>query len=432
MRTDPRADGPPGRKGRRRAVDASANVVLQRRTLTTLRMAQVPGTAAVAGMVAVVTLLARDMLGSDRLAGLGSAAFTTGTALTMIPLAAHMRRHGRRPGLVGALCLAAAGAFVAAVGGQIGWFPVFLLGMLAFGAGQAATLQERYVAADLAGPSSAATAIAAIVWVGALGAAFGPLLTPLARRTAEAAGFDDLIGPYAFAVVLFLLAALVVWVRLRPDPLEITGAIDPDAPRVRPLRQVRSSAGAIAASPAARLGLAALAVSQAAMVGVMTMTPPHMEDHGHDQLSAFVIAVHIVGMYGLAPLVGRMVLRIGELRSIAVGAVVLGGGTLSTVLAGYVPALMFVGLFFLGLGWNVALIAGSSLLTASVDERSRVEVQGTADLTMSLSGAVAAVASGLIKESYGFHLLADVTVVAAGLLLVFAWTTTARLRSAPA
>jgi hypothetical protein len=59
-------------------------------------------------------------------------------------------------------------------------------------------------------------------------------------------------------------------------------------------------------------------------------------------------------------------------------------------------------------------------------------VQGTADLTMSLSGAVAAVASGLIKESYGFHLLADVTVVAAGLLLVFAWTTTARLRSAPA
>jgi MFS family permease len=421
MRTDPRTEAAPGGEMPRRD--------LQRRTLVSLRLAQVPGTAAVTGMVAVVSLMARDLLGSDRLAGLGSAAFTTGAALTMIPLAAVMRRRGRRPGLIIALCVGAAGAFVAAAGGELGWFPVFLIGMLAYGAGQAATLQERYVAADLAEPAEQATAIAAIVWIGTLGAVFGPLLTPVARNVAERAGFDELVGPFAFGGVLFLVAAAVVWTRLRPDPLAVLGAIDPDAERVRPLRQLRSSFGVITASAGARLGLVAMAVSQAAMVGVMTMTPPHMEDHGQDDLSAFVIAVHIVGMYGLAPLVGRMVRRIGELRSIAIGAVVLGGGTASTVLAGYVPVLMFVGLFLLGLGWNIALIGGSSLLTASVDERWRVEVQGTSDLTMSLSGAVAAFASGFIKESFGFHLLADVAVLGAGLLLVYTWTTTARLRA---
>ena len=90
-----------------------------------------------------------------------------------------------------------------------------------------------------------------------------------------------------------------------------------------------------------------MAVSQAAMVGVMTMTPPHMDDHGHDSLSAFVIAAHILGMYGLAPVVGRLVTRVGTGRAIQYGAVVLGAGTISTVLAGYVPVLMFVGLFFL-------------------------------------------------------------------------------------
>ena len=52
--------------------DVVDRAALQRRTLTSLRMAQVPGQAAVAGMVAVVTLLASDMLGSDRLAGIGS------------------------------------------------------------------------------------------------------------------------------------------------------------------------------------------------------------------------------------------------------------------------------------------------------------------------------------------------------------------------
>ncbi|CAN5480781.1 hypothetical protein BH24ACT5_BH24ACT5_24160 [soil metagenome] len=54
-------------------VDAVERAALQRRTLVSLRLSQVPGQAAVAGMVAVVSLLASDLLGSDRLAGMGSA-----------------------------------------------------------------------------------------------------------------------------------------------------------------------------------------------------------------------------------------------------------------------------------------------------------------------------------------------------------------------
>ena len=83
---------------------------LQRRTLNVLRLGVVPGQAAVAGTVAVVSLLAKDMLGSDRLAGLGSAAFTFGSAMVAIPLAAYMRRNGRRDGLALALGIGALGA----------------------------------------------------------------------------------------------------------------------------------------------------------------------------------------------------------------------------------------------------------------------------------------------------------------------------------
>ena len=72
---------------------------------------RVPGQAAVAGVVAVVSLLGKDLLGTDRLAGLGSAAFTTGRRRSSpIPLAAHMHRRGRRPGLVMALLLGALGS----------------------------------------------------------------------------------------------------------------------------------------------------------------------------------------------------------------------------------------------------------------------------------------------------------------------------------
>ncbi|MEP6297005.1 MAG: MFS transporter [Ilumatobacter sp.] len=399
---------------------------LQRRTLNSLRLVTVPGQAAVAGMVAVVTLLASDLLGSDRLAGLGSASFTVGAALTSIPLAAFMRRRGRRLGLARALAIGAVGSAIAAFGGEVRLFPIFVIGMVLFGAGQAATLQGRYVAADLAEPSKAGTAIAAIVWVGTLGAVFGPLMTPIEKTMAESVGLDELVGPFVVASMLFGVASMIVMVRLRPDPLAVLGTLDPDAERIRPLRQVRLSAGVIAASAPARLGLAAMAISQAAMVGVMTMTPPHMKDHDHAALSAVVIAVHIVGMYGLAPVIGRQVDRVGANRAIRVGAVVLGLGTVSTVAAGYVPALMFVGLFLLGLGWNVGLIAGSTLLTEAVPVDARVEVQGTADLTMSLCGATAAFGSGFVKESFGFHLLANVAAGLAAALLVLAWFTSTR------
>jgi MFS family permease len=356
---------------------------------------------------------------------MGSASFTIGAAFTAIPLAAFMRRRGRRVGLVRALLIGATGASVAAAGGQLRWFPLFVIGMLAFGAGQAATLQQRYVAADLAPPEQQGASIAAIVWVGTLGAALGPLLTPFEKAAAEQLGLDELVGPFLFAAGFFLVAATVVWVRLRPDPLEVIGGIDPHAERVRLLRVVRSSASVIWASPGARLGIAALATSQAAMVGVMTMTPPHMKDHGHADLSALVIALHIVGMYGLSPWVGRFVDRHGAVRGIQAGAFILGAGTVATVMAGYVPALMFVGLFFLGLGWSFGLIGGTTILTASVPEASRVEVQGTGDLTLSLCGAAAALSSGFVKASFGFHLLADGAAVLAAGLLVLAWYTAA-------
>ena len=405
--------------------DIDDREALQRRTLLTLRMAVVPGQAAVAGTVAVVSLLAKDMLGSDRLAGMGSAAFTFGAAMMSIPLAAFMRRRGRRPGLALALGIGSVGALVAASGGQVRFFPLFILGMFMFGSGQSATLQARYAAADLATESERATAIGAVVWIGTLGAVFGPLFTPLEKRFGIWIGLDEYVGPYLFAAVLFAVGAVAYLVLLRPDPLVVSGAVDPHAARTRPLEQVRRSYGEIRRSPGALLGIIAMAVSQATMVGVMTMTPPHMADHGHADLSALVIALHIVGMYGLAPWVGRFVDRLGTVRSVQIAAVLLGLSTITVQIAGYVPALMFIGLFFLGVGWNIGLIAGTALLTSSVPSHARVEAQGTGDLTLSLCGAIAAFSSGFVKQAFEFHILADMATVLAGMMLVYAWYTRA-------
>jgi MFS family permease len=405
---------------------APDRAAVQRRTLLTMRTAQVPAQAAFAGVVAVVALLGKELLDSDRLAGTGSAAFTFGAALVAVPLSGYMRRNGRRPGLVRAFTLGSIGGFVAALGGQIGSFPVFLVGMLAFGSGQAAALQARFVGADLAEPDERSRAIGSVVWVGTLGAAFGPLLTPWERHVADAAGLEPLVGPFLFAGMFFALSAAILAVRLRPDPLVVAGLVDPSAERVRPMLQVRRAAGVLRTRPLAQLGLASMVVSQTAMVAVMTMTPPHMKDNHHDDLSAYVIALHIVGMYGFAPFVGRVVERLGRPRSIMLGALVLGSGAAVSVAFGYSSLMMFVGLLLLGVGWSFCLIGGSTLLTESVPAETRVEVQGAGDLLMSLFGGAAAFSSGFVKQSFGYGTLAMSAALVSMALIVFA-----RGRSAP-
>jgi hypothetical protein len=321
--------------------------------------------------------------------------------------------------MVTALTIGACGAVVAAVGGQMRWVWLLLVGMVLFGGAQAASLQGRFVAADLAEPGEESPAIAAVVWLGTLGAVFGPVLTPLWKRLAPHIGLDPSVGPIAIAAMLALVAAAIVWSRLRPDPLEVSGGIDPTATRARPLRSVRRSWVVIKQSRSVQLGLASMVTVQAAMVAVMTMTPPHMRDHHQAGSSAYVIALHIAGMYGLAPWVGRFVERVRADRAVVVAGFVLSAGTACSVLAGYHRPLIFVGLFMLGLGWNIGLIAVSTMV-AEVPIDERVEVQGTADLMMSFCGGCAAFGSGFIKRAWGFHLLANGTSVAALVLAAYA------------
>ncbi len=77
----------------------------------------------------------------------------------------------------------------------------------------------------------------------------------------------------------------------------------------------------------ALLAVASLAVTHAVMVAVMTMTPLHMRDHGQAALSGLVISIHVLGMYGFSPLVGRYTDRWGPARTIRDGALILGVGS---------------------------------------------------------------------------------------------------------
>lgn len=398
---------------------------VQRRTLWVLTAGQVVGAAALAAAITVGAFVIQDILGQETAwGGVGTAMVTTGTAVMSQVLSRVMQRRGRRPGLGAGYGLAAVGSVVAAVGVERASLAIFLLGLFVFGNGQASNLLARYAATDLAAPDARSRAMSRIVFASTFGAVFGPLVIGPAEHAGEAwFGFERYTGPWVFAAVGFAGAMINTLARLRPDPLLVARRLDgtagtgvPPAPQ-----RISTTVRTIVAGPATRVALAAMVISQVTMVAVMAMTPMHMRLQGHETTSAYVVSLHIAGMYAFSPIVGRFSDRRGRLPAILVGAVLLVAATIVAALSGDVEQLLFPSLWLLGLGWNFGLIGGSSYLIDETAPGNRVAVQGTADLLMSFCGGLAGFASGFIRKAIGFHLLAVSAMIAAGVLLAIAY-----------
>ncbi len=87
------------------------------------------------------------------------------------------------------------------------------------GAGQAANLQTRFAAADLATDASRGRDLSIVVWATTIGAVLGPNLVGPGEVLGQAIGMPPLTGPYVFAVFAQVAAIAVYVIGLRPDPL---------------------------------------------------------------------------------------------------------------------------------------------------------------------------------------------------------------------
>lgn len=172
---------------------------------------------------------------------------------------------------------------------------------------------------------------------------------------------------------------------------------------------MRTAWRVVAARPAARLGVAAVAVGHLVMVGVMAMTPVHLgESHGDAdvlRIVGIVLSAHIAGMYALAPVVGWLTDRLGRRPVILGGVGLLVAACAVAGTAGHDTVRLVVGLVLLGLGWSATMVAGSTLLSESVPVEVRPASQGLSDLLMGLAGASAGAASGFIVEAAGYPVL---------------------------
>jgi MFS family permease len=380
---------------------------IQRRTVWVLMASQIVGGVGVAIGIAVGALLA-DRMGGTGVSGLGQSALVVGAALLALPVSRITRSYGRRPGLTFAYAMGVLGAALIVLAAARGWLALLFAGLFLFGGGNAGNYQARYAAVDLAEPARRGRQLSWVVWATTLGAVAGPNLAPVADDFVHRYGAATYSGPFVFSAAAFLLAGLVVIGLLRPDPLLLSRSAGLAGPPATSARSggLRPALREVAASPSARLGIAAVAVGHAVMVGVMAMTPVHIGEAMHGdtlRIVGIVLSVHIAGMYALSPVTGWLTDRLGRRPVILGGIALLVAACAVAGTAGHQIPLLSLGLVLLGLGWSSTMVAGSTLLSESVGAANKPSVQGLSDLVMGLAGATSGALSGLVVAwaSYG-------------------------------
>ncbi|QQK80039.1 MFS transporter [Salicibibacter cibi] len=377
---------------------------LYKRTLIIVVISQMFGGAGLAAGITVGALLAEDMLGTDALAGLPAALFTLGSAGAALAVGRLSNRFGRRMGLATGFItggLGAVGVVLAAIISN-----VFLLfaSLLVYGAGTATNLQARYAGTDLATNKQRGTAVSIAMVATTFGAVAGPNLVEVMGNVALSIGIPELAGPFILAAAAFISAGLMLFTFLRPDPFII-------ALKINANKQNKEFDEAIEKNQLNKKGITVGAIimvlAQLVMLAIMTMTPIHMEHHGHT-LSAIglVIGIHVGAMYLPSLVTGILVDKVGRpAMAIAAGVTLLLAGVVAAIAPGGSLFFMIVALALLGIGWNFGLISGTALVIDSTEATTRAKTQGTVDVFMALAGSTGGALSGMVVAGSSFEIM---------------------------
>ncbi|MFK9119702.1 MFS transporter [Peribacillus castrilensis] len=380
--------------------------MLYKRTLIIISISQIFGGAGLAAGVTVGALLAQQMLGTDAFAGVPSGLFTLGSAGAALIVGRLSQRYGRRTGLTAGFMIGGLGAIGVIMAAIINSVFLLFASLLIYGAGTATNLQARYAGTDLANNKQRATAISITMVFTTFGAVAGPNLVNVMGDFALSIGVPSLAGPFILSAAAFILAGLVLFVLLRPDPLVIARTIEASKQESKRLgysadtEQMVNKRGII-------VGATIMVLTQIVMVAIMTMTPVHMRHHGHDLGEiGLVIGFHIAAMYLPSLVTGVLVDKFGRTAmAIASGATLLLAGLISAIAPGDSMILLVIALSLLGLGWNFGLISGTALIVDSTDTLNRAKTQGTVDVLIALSGASGGALSGMIVAGSSYTAL---------------------------
>lgn len=393
---------------------------IYKRTLFIVILSQTFGGAGLAAGITVGALLAQDLIGTNSVAGLPVFLFTLGSALSSFLVGNFSQNFGRRYGLSAGFITGGVGALGVILAANIHNIPLLFLALFVYGAGTSTNLQARYAGSDLANVKQRATAVSIALVATTFGAVAGPNLVTPTGKLAEAMGMHPLTGPFMLSAVAFILAGLIFFIFLKPDPLLVAKEV------FKSERQSSNQGNTTKLYPTINKigifsGATILILTQFVMTSIMTMTPIHMAGgHDHSNLSAvgMVIGFHVAAMFLTSPITGYLTDKYGRTVMVCASGITLAlSGIIASLTTGESILMVTVALVLLGFGWNFGLISATTIIIDSTTVETRAKIQGSVDVAVAITGSIAGLSSGVVVAYTSYATLGHIGSFMAVLLI---------------
>ena len=379
---------------------------LARRNAIVLAGAQALGGASNTIIYSTASIIGAVLAPDKGLATLPITATVIGIWFGTLPVGMLARRFGRRAALQTGALFGIASGLISYYAVMRGEFWLLLLGTFLGGLYAAAFQSYRFAAADTASERYRAKAISWVLAGGVLAAVLGPQIVIFTK---------DLLTPFAFAASYLAQTGCAVLAIVVLQFIKIPRPSQERTQNARPLSE-------IVRQPRFIVAVACGVTAYATMNLLMTAAPLAMVGCGHSVTDATLgIQWHVLAMYAPSFVTGGLVARFGVTRITAIGLALL---VLTGVVGvtGLSVAHFWTGLILLGLGWNLAFIGATTLVTECHRPEERTRVQSFNDFMIFGSMAVASFSSGQLLDAFGWATINAVlfpTVAIAAALL--AW-----------
>lgn len=327
--------------------------------------------------------------------------YFSGLANAAIPY--EINRLGRRGAYLLGAAVGVVGSIVCALAVLWKSFILLCLGGSLLGMSIAHAQNYRFAAILLA-HSNPPKAVSWVTAGGVLGAALGPGVLARARYLFPA----QFTGVYVLSMVMFVIALVLLYGVNFPDPAAAAAGKPIAASAVSESRNLAS----IFSQPRCWAATVAQLSAYVGMMIIMAPTPLVMRTsfgHSYDE-ATFVMLLHMVLMFAPSPGTGKFIAFFGPAPVMLAGCACICLAA-TVVWMGTSLLCFFVGLGFLGIGWNFLFLSGTTQLASTYKPSEGPKVQALSDGLVLMSSGTASLVSAPIVESLGWELTQVVVMV---------------------
>ncbi len=338
---------------------------------------------------ATVTVFISGIIGAQLspikiLSTLPPSIYVVGTAAATIFAAKIMSIVGRRIGFVLASITGSIACLIGAYAIIIESFTVFCISKFILGATMAFNHQYRFAAAESVEKDKAPKAISTLLLAGIVAAFIG---IALANYTKNFVSGYLYVGSYLTLAALILVPAFLLF--FFKDNKEVSD-ISNENNKVRSYSEFFTD-------PRFLQAITSAAFAYAVMSFLMTATPisMHIVHSLSLEKTGIVLQFHVLAMFLPSLVTGNLIRKFGYSKMIYAGVLFY---ILTILMSLLEPSFLnyFIGLIFLGVGWNFLFITGTSLLVTIYKPEEKFKAQGFNDLLVFSSMAIASLLAGIL------------------------------------